>query len=161
MLNQFKLDPRAMFNKYLLGIACVAVVLLVWMVMPDKVDYIAHPVVSFDTVDVPVEIAQTPTERARGLSGRLSLAEKNGMLFVFPRADIYRFWMPDMHFPLDILWIDNDRVVDIHKNVSADFDPKNPKFYRSQKPALYVLEVNAGFADARHIQVGDKALFRK
>ena len=66
--------------------------------------------------------------------------------------------MPDMNFPIDIIWINGDKVVGITKNVSNEFDPANPVFYMPPKPAQYVLEVNAGFAESRNINIGDEAV---
>lgn len=63
--------------------------------------------------------------------------------------------MPDMYFPLDMIWINNGQVVDITKNASTNFNPQNPVFYTPVVPAQYMLEVNAGFADRNHISKGD------
>ena len=106
-----------------------------------------------------VELATTTPAIQKGLSGRTSLGPQSGMLFVFPKPAIYRFWMPDMHFPLDIIWINNGKVVDISENVSNEFDLAHPRFYVPSQPAQYVLEVNAGFAASEHIRVGDAAVF--
>ncbi|MBI4159876.1 DUF192 domain-containing protein [Candidatus Wolfebacteria bacterium] len=104
---------------------------------------------------VRVLIARTPAEITRGLSGRRSLDPDAGMLFVFEKADRYRFWMPDMRFPIDILWINDGTIVDIDADASNIFDPANPKFYTPQAPVRYVLEVNAGFAHRKNIRIGD------
>ncbi len=114
-----------------------------------------RPLVKINGVEIPVEIATSSADVQRGLSGRLSLDMKSGILFIFERASIYRFWMPDMHFPIDIIWINNGKVVDISKNVSNEFDAKNPRFYMPSRPAMYVLEVNAGFSDRENISIGD------
>jgi uncharacterized membrane protein (UPF0127 family) len=118
------------------------------------------PYVAIAGTNVPVELAQTKAERESGLSGRASLDPGSGMLFIFPRADKYSFWMPDMHFPLDMIWIDNGAVVDITKNVTNVFDANNPVFYRPAAPAQYVLEVNAGFSDTHGIKKGSGAIFK-
>lgn len=110
---------------------------------------------------IPVELATTTAAVQKGLSGRTSLDSQSGMLFVFAKPDRYRFWMPDMRFPLDIIWINNGKVVDISENVSNKFDPANPNFYTPSQPAQYVLEVNAGFAASKHIQIGDTTILNK
>jgi len=82
------------------------------------------------------------------------------MLFLFAVPGIYRFWMPDMNFPLDIVWIDsNKKVIGISADVSNEFDPANPKFYTPPAPAQYVLEVNAGFASRKNLAVGASVEF--
>lgn len=113
------------------------------------------PSVSFDDVDVEVELAQTTQERVQGLSGREKLASGQGMLFIFDEPDIYAFHMKDMNFAIDIIWMDEDRrVVDITHSLSPDTFPER---FRPSSPAQYVLEVPAGFSQDNGIKVGDKA----
>lgn len=86
-----------------------------------------------------VTIADTEEERAQGLSGVVSLKADEGMLFMFPKADYYGFWMKDMHFPLDFVWIDSSwHIVGTTKNVSPSSYPSS--FY-PPRPAQYVLEI--------------------
>lgn len=106
---------------------------------------------------IEVELALSPEEKARGLSGREELPEDRGMLFVFDKPDFYGFWMKDMLISLDIIWISLDfKVVHIEKNVSPETYPE--VFVPSAK-AQYVLEVNSGFSDANDLKVGDKVEF--
>lgn len=108
---------------------------------------------------IPVDLAKTSAEVKKGLSGRLSLPADRGLLFFFSKPAIYQFWMPDMHFPIDIIWIDGGKIVDISASVSNDFDPENPIFYKPRQPAQYVLEVNAGFSAKHDINIGDTIIF--
>lgn len=98
------------------------------------------------------EIADTPEEKALGLSGRETLGGNEGMLFVFEKPSIYSFWMKDMRFPIDIIWLDEYfRVVDI----SANADPSSfPRLFAPSAPAQYALEVPNGFAK-QHINIGE------
>lgn len=100
------------------------------------------------------EIADEPHERTQGLSGRETLADNQGMLFIFPWPTLPPFWMKDMKFPLDLLWInENGIIIEITKNVSpATF----PQTFSPPSPILYVLEVNSGWSDKNKIKVGDK-----
>ncbi|MGA2910675.1 MAG: DUF192 domain-containing protein [Candidatus Microgenomates bacterium] len=106
-----------------------------------------------------VEVADTPAERAQGLSGRSSLAADSGMLFVFEtKAVTPIFWMKDMLIPLDFIWIGGGRVVRIDKNVpfpAPGTPDANLKTYTAGEPIDYVLEVNGGFSDTNSIKVGD------
>ncbi len=114
-----------------------------------------HGSVIIDDVKVKVEIADEPTEMAKGLGSRKSLGENRGMLFVFAEPGQPAFWMKDMEFPIDIIWIQNDKIIDIAPNlpvVAAEF----LSTYTPKEPANYVLEVNAGFAKEHGIKVGDK-----
>ena len=120
---------------------------------------IFYPSVRMGGVEIPVELATTSAAVQKGLSGRLPLEPGKGILFIFNRPDRYRFWMPDMSFPIDIVWIDNGQVVDADENVSPKFDPLHPIFYTPARPVRYVLEVNAGFMKRNNIRVGDPVTF--
>ncbi len=92
-----------------------------------------------------IEIADTKERLEMGLSNRTSLGEKEGMLFVFSSMGEYSFWMKDMNFPLDIVWIsDEGRVVSISSDVATSTYPK--KIFKNDAYAKYVLEMNAGTA---------------
>ncbi len=115
------------------------------------------PTIKVGDVFINVELAVTPHEHAQGLSGRTSLPENQGMLFMFDKPGQYSFWMKDMNFPIDIIWIDeNYRIADITKNLSPDTFPQS---FQPSKPAQYVLEVTAGFADRNNINIGDAVDF--
>lgn len=108
--------------------------------------------------DFPVELAITAEEKIQGLSGRLSLKEDTGMLFVYGMQRKYTFWMPDMRFPLDIVWIGSDCTV---ADVTLNALPPEPgqanqdlPLYSPESPVQYVLEINAAEADAKGIKAG-------
>jgi uncharacterized membrane protein (UPF0127 family) len=104
-------------------------------------------------VPLTVYVADTPAEQERGLGGRDALPEDQGMLFVFPKDDTYAFWMKDMKFPIDIIWLDAEgRVVSIAPTVAPSTYPNT---FKPDVPARYVLEVSAGFTDAHGIVVGN------
>lgn len=106
--------------------------------------------------DIPlrVQVSDTDLERQQGLSGLESMGAEKGMIFVFEKEGDYLFWMKDMLFPIDILWINNNlEVVHIEKNVKPDSYPVR---YGSPAPARFVLETNAFFVDTFNIRVGDK-----
>lgn len=115
--------------------------------------------IKIDEALINVEVADTSSKRAQGLSGRESLATGSGMLFIFPTASKYRFWMKDMKFPLDFIFIDNGKVVDLYRNVppplSGQADETLPQ-YEPVTPITMMLEVNAGFADQYNIKIGDQ-----
>src|SRR3989344_2558804 len=110
--------------------------------------------ITINDVVVEAERADSFLKRQQGLSGRKQLKENGGMFFIFDKPAAYPFWMKDMEFPIDIIWIDeNYRVVDITKNALPE---SFPKIFLPSKPVKYVLEVNAGFADKNNISVNDK-----
>lgn len=105
-----------------------------------------------------VEVASTDAARAKGLSGRTSLASDSGMLFTFPQNNVLpNFWMKDMQIALDIVWIGGGKVVKIDRNAQPEPGKKDSELtiYRPNQPVDYVLEVNAGFCDANNIKEGD------
>ena len=107
-------------------------------------------------VPVIVTLADTPEERARGLSNTPDLPDNEGMLFIFEEAGNYRFWMKDTLIPLDIIWIDNDqKIVHIERNVQPD---TYPTAFGPTEPARFVLEVNAFFVNTFNLGVGDKVM---
>ncbi len=101
-----------------------------------------------------VELAQTLTERHRGLSHRTYLDEDKGMLFVFDEEKTLTFWMKDTLIPLDILFIDkNWKIVDIQTMDRCLQEPC--PIYRSKEPAQYALEIGAGLVERYAVRVGD------
>lgn len=104
-------------------------------------------------VKIEIEIADTDYERQLGLMNRLSMNEKQGMLFIFPEDAIQSFWMRNTLIPLDMIFVNsNKQIVTIHRNTKVLSDQSYP----STAPARYVLEVNAGFTDKYKISVEDK-----
>lgn len=106
-----------------------------------------------------IELADSPAERQRGLSGHSPLEDDEGMLFIFEKADTYGFWMKDMLFGLDILWLDQDgRIIYIEREILPE---TYPKVFTPKEPALYVLEINAGLTDKKGFKTGDRVQFLK
>jgi len=107
--------------------------------------------------EIKVEIADDFYEVKQGLSNRKKLAEDQGMLFVFPDKNERIFWMKDMNFPLDVIWIDDGNIVQIDKNCEPGGENPEKQYY-SKTPVNYVLEVNGGYTDKNYIKIGDKAI---
>lgn len=108
-------------------------------------------------------MAVTPEERIKGLSGRAFLDSGTGMLFVFETESRFRFWMREMQFPLDMVWIGAGcKVVDISLNVPPP-DPGIPTEelprYSPSGVALYVLEINGGESSRLGLGPGDPVRF--
>lgn len=97
-----------------------------------------------------LEIADTDPLREKGLSYRSGLEKNTGMLFVFQEPNIYTFWMKDMNFPLDIIWLDQDKkIVHIEHALSPSTYPES---FGPKIPTQYVIEVSAG--DASRLVLG-------
>ena len=106
-----------------------------------------------------VEISDSDAERNKGLSGRDSLPQNSGMLFVYDRVGGHTFWMKGMRFPLDFVWIRGDLVTEITENVPnpAPNAPESSLILYSPKNNVdKILELNAGTVTSLNIKVGDK-----
>ncbi len=114
-------------------------------------------------LDFPVELALKPEDRIKGLSGRASLTNQTGMLFVFEKADRLSFWMREMEISLDMVWIGSGcKVVDVSENVpfpDSGTSVNDLPRYSPESPAKYVLEINGGEAAALGLGVGDTVEF--
>jgi uncharacterized protein len=107
--------------------------------------------------EIKVELATTPAEKQQGLSGREKLAEGEGMLFVFDTTGKYGFWMKDMNFAIDMIWLGTQgEVVYIKKDARPESFPES---FTPTAPAKYVLEVVAGFSEKHNLQIGERAEF--
>lgn len=114
--------------------------------------------VKIGNTEVRAEIADTIIKRTKGLMFRKSLPENEGMLFVFDKEDYHGFWMMNMSFPIDIIWINKDKkVVDILK----DAQPCGLicSTHKPKEKTMYVLEVNANFTEKHGIKVGSTLEF--
>ena len=113
--------------------------------------------VQFNNIFIPVTTAFTNEEQKKGLSGRESLPEEEGLLFIFSKPDFYGFWMKEMKFPIDIVWIDENLMI---THIARDVKPNSfPQIFKPDQKSLYVLEVNAGLTAKYGIKVGDIATF--
>ena len=121
------------------------------------------PLVRIGNTTYVADLAVTSSERSQGLSGRPSLDADRAMLFVYDEDGPRTFWMPDMHFPLDMVWIKADcTVAGVSANVPNP-EPETPleklPHYPSTAPVRFVLEINAGQAEIHRIVPGGYVRF--
>lgn len=109
--------------------------------------------------EVVAEVAVSREKKAKGLSARDGLEAGKGMLFVFDQKEVYTFWNQDMRFPIDVIWIDQDTVRDVHENVPVFSG--TPVTISPSAAVNFVLEVNKGFVKAHGIKAGDKVKWNK
>lgn len=106
-----------------------------------------------DLRDIQLIVADTSETRQKGLGGRENLPDDTAMLFVFEKPDAYSFWMKDMKFAIDIIWINEvGRIVYMENNVSPNTYPKS---FRPDSKSLYVLEGNEDFIEENQLAVGN------
>lgn len=137
----------------ILGIIGVIIIATtIWLVFFTKEPQNTTKLVINNTV-IEIEILDTPEERSKGLSGREILLSNKGFWFVFEELGFYYFWMKDMNFPIDIIWIDeNYKIIDITENLLPNTYPKS---FTSKEKALFILEVSTGFVKKHNIKIGE------
>ena len=114
--------------------------------------YIKAPNGTIDAI-----VATSSQDQEKGLGRRISMPPTQGMIFVFATEGSYGFWMKDMHFPLDMVWIDQNQMV---VGVTAAISPSTyPNIILPPSPILYVLELNSGYANRFGITSGTKLEF--
>lgn len=162
-------------KKFVLGIVISFVLLFVFLqvytcittkvCVASLVESVARKeaVITFPQGIVHAEVVDTKESRERGLSGRKGLEEHEGMLFDFGQPGRFGFWMKDMLFPIDMIWINSDGiVVHIERNISPDTYQQNPpKTFVNVPPASYVLEIGANESEKYGIYLGTKAVIAK
>lgn len=103
-----------------------------------------------------VEVAKSQKEKIIGLSAKQSIPEDQGMLFVFDKADTYPFGTKNMKFPVDIIFINDTKVVSVVENATPPASPESESpIYYPENPCDKVLEINAGLATRDNIKKGD------
>ena len=110
-----------------------------------------------------IGIADNALTRARGLSGRAYIGENEGLLFVFSSPGNYGFWMKGMNFPIDIVWINGDRVIGFSENIQPEPSKNilNFSIYYPPENVNKVLEINAGAVKKYNLWVGDMINLQK
>lgn len=106
--------------------------------------------------------AESQKEKEVGLSNKSSMPQDYGMLFSFATPDYYSFWMRDMKFPIDMIFIKDNHIITIHSNAQP---PKSKDdslaIYKPDEPADAVLEINAGLAQKYSFKKGDEVKIEK
>ena len=106
---------------------------------------------------IKLDIADTPEKQQLGLGGRNGMAEDRGMVFPSAQPQQLCFWMKDMQFPIDILWLSSDKTV-LHIELSLSPDTY-PQTYCPDAPAQYVVELTAGMSEKAGVHEGDRLSF--
>lgn len=147
-----KSAPKLSPKQWAIGIA-IALTGLVVMLLPTIFYQPPQAKLQVAGKTVKLDIARSEEARAKGLGGRESMANNQGMLFVFDKPAVECFWMKDMRFSIDIIWLNTAKqVVHVERNLSPETYPAS---YCPKLPAKYVVELNAGQADKLGISTGD------
>jgi uncharacterized protein len=142
-------------NKTLAIILIVLGIFIIWF-------YTKNPLTTIITIRghrFQVDVAATDAEKEKGLGLRDNLDLDKGMIFPYDHTAKYSFWMKRMRFPLDIIWIRDNVIVDISKDVPVATGSSLPT-YSPRTEVNKVLELNAGVSDQYGFQVGDIVVIR-
>lgn len=140
-------------KKLIAGAAILITLFSLWF-------YSRHPLqttVAIRNTTFIVDVAITAKEKEIGLGYRESLAADHSMLFVYDHKEVFPFWMKNMHFPIDIIWIDDRTIVDITKDVPPPANSAEQlPLYHPRVSVDKVLELPAGTVNRVGIIIGDK-----
>ncbi len=114
------------------------------------------PYVSIKGKSFNVEVARSNKQKELGLARYKTIAKDFGMLFIFENKDYHTFWMKSMKFPIDIIFIRDNKITTIFKNVNyPKNENENLKTYKPNVPSDMVFEINAGLSDKYNFKKGD------
>jgi hypothetical protein len=135
----------------ILGLLVVLVLILITVNFPNP----QSPKAEINGHIFSLYLAKTSEEQEIGLAKFNRIDKDQGMLFIFQKPDYYSFWMKNMQFPIDIIFINKNKVVDIFQRVPI---PKsdNPPIYTTYEKADQVLEINSGLSNEYKIKVGSE-----
>jgi len=137
-------------------IIVITIVILAGFILKTKPGSINSKLTIGNKVTIAVTLADTNQKRTQGYSNHPQVGYDEGLLFVFDKADLYPFWMKDMLFDLDFIFIRDNRVVYLLKNIKAPVNNQGEiEYAMSQEPFDQLLEVRSGFIDKYKINLQD------
>ena len=166
-MSCYKKPPSVIFNMVILLFLLSIVYSLPVVIMGGEqkvyalnADNVSSSSVRIKNLIIYVDLAKTPEQQAKGLSIKNTLNENEGMLFIFDTSKEYSFWMKDMKFPIDIIWISSDnKIVHIEKNLQPCTFFLICTSYSPHANSKYVLEVPSNYTTKNNITIGDRVNF--
>ncbi len=148
-------------QKFFLGFLLLIIIITIGFLYFLSYQEVSAPVrqieLKINNSSIKADVSDNPERRYLGLSNRESLCTDCGMLFVFPDKEIRKFVMRNMNFPLDIIFISDNEIINIKEKLKPEgANPVN--VYSSFLPADMVLELNGSFTEKNNIKIGDKIL---
>ena len=111
--------------------------------------------ITINGFELTADLALTNEQKEKGLSVKDELKESEAMLFIFEESAQHSFWMKDVKFPIDIIWLDSDgKVVHIEQNLQPCVSVLICTSYSPDIDSQYVLETVAGFTQRHNISMG-------
>jgi uncharacterized protein len=148
-------------NKIIITITTIIVLVLIGFILFalfGKYIQDQQPAAIVNNNKIKLLIAKSQKDKELGLSIYKTLPNNQGMIFSFGKKDYYSFWMKNMKFPIDIIYLNNKKIVTIFKNVPTSKD-LNPPIYKPTSPADTVLEINAGVSKKYNLKIGDSITY--
>jgi len=108
-----------------------------------------------------VKVAESEGEKEIGLSQTRKMPNNYAMIFPFGKDGYYSFWMRNMKFPIDIIYINNNKIVKIFPNVNPPKNNEPLRVYVSDNPSDTVLEINGGLSEKYKFKQGDAIALQK
>ena len=107
-----------------------------------------------------VLVADTPARQFKGLSNKKDLGQYDGMLFKFLSSNYYTIVMRDMNFPIDIIWIADNKIIDLTFNAQPEKNITESQLtqYSSSSTVNMILEVPAGLVKQKNLKIGDNVI---
>ena len=141
--------------KFLQIIIIFIIAFLIIFAIKSEINKVSLENVKIDNIYFKAEIAKTDQDKATGLAKYNKIDNNFTIIFPFSRADYYTFWMKDMKFSIDIIYVRKSKIVDIFANVPY---PKNAdealQIIRPSEKADTVLEINAGLSNKYKFKKG-------
>jgi uncharacterized membrane protein (UPF0127 family) len=155
------MEKRKVFIFLLFLLSFSLAVFLGWRFVKsrEKNNQAVGPLAIINNQKIYLEIADQPEEARQGLSGRESLPENQGMLFVFSQPGNHSFWMKEMKFNLDFVFINGSQVIDLAENIPFPQSGESPQTVIANQPFDKVLEINQGMIQKLEIKIGDRVSF--
>ena len=146
--------------KYIVGFIIFLILLFVgfflFVFLTGRFSSLPKTPVTIDSQKFSLFVAKTQKEKEIGLSDTKSIPDDGGMMFQFDTPGYYSFWMRDMDFPIDIIFVKDGKIVTIYKNVLPPTSKEQQlPVYTSQEPSNLVLEIKSGLSDKYNIEKGD------
>lgn len=145
-------------KKILIVLVSLALLLFIFLARPS--DFAGYPrkSVSINDNHIQLIVADTETRKAQGLSGSAPLRDSQGMLFTFDKPGKYGFWMKDMKYSLDLIYLKNNSVVEIIYDARPD---SYPNIFLPSKEFDSVIEVHEGVVKKKGINIGDNLRYNQ
>lgn len=147
---------------FVMGVAIIVIIITIPYI--NRINVVKNKVqIKINEQYIIADVAKDEETRSKGLGGRDSLGINEGMLFLFNSEDTHGFWMKDMKFPIDIIWIaPDDNIAGITEDINPQIGATdaNLKVYYPPIPVSKVLEIKAGRAKLLRAQTGDPVQIR-